>query len=183
MIHYQLISHNISTTIFFSVFQSDFDLAYPPASHERKLHKLKKLVQAPHSFFMDVRCNSCMSLTTVFSHATSQGMFQMTIIGILIPIMLYNEVILVYHYIFHLFPVYPLQYSSIHTFIHIYIIITYIIIVSPLLLNLFIFIYIIIHIQLFVRVVVLFLEHPLVVSLSLHLVLHSVSRSKLITQY
>jgi len=29
------------------------------------------LLQAPNSYFMDVRCMGCMNITTVFSHATN----------------------------------------------------------------------------------------------------------------
>lgn len=35
------------------------------------MHKKKRLVQSPNSFFMDVRCPGCMAITTVFSHATN----------------------------------------------------------------------------------------------------------------
>jgi hypothetical protein len=36
--------------------QIDHDLLNPPAEYESKLHKLKRLVQSPNSFFMDVKC-------------------------------------------------------------------------------------------------------------------------------
>ncbi|KAI3326901.1 ribosomal protein S27-domain-containing protein [Xylariaceae sp. AK1471] len=36
---------------------------------EAKKHKLKNLVPAPRSFFMDVKCPGCFTITTVFSHA------------------------------------------------------------------------------------------------------------------
>ncbi|KAK4659947.1 40S ribosomal protein S27 [Podospora pseudocomata] len=39
-----------------------------PAAEARK-HKLKTLVPAPRSFFMDVKCPGCFTITTVFSHA------------------------------------------------------------------------------------------------------------------
>ncbi|KAK6603479.1 40S ribosomal protein S27 [Botrytis cinerea] len=39
-----------------------------PAAEARK-HKLKQLVPAPRSFFMDVKCPGCFTITTVFSHA------------------------------------------------------------------------------------------------------------------
>ena len=32
-------------------------------------HKLKRLVQHPNSYFMDVKCPGCYRITTVFSHA------------------------------------------------------------------------------------------------------------------
>ncbi|GJT51277.1 40S ribosomal protein S27-2 [Tanacetum coccineum] len=41
---------------------NDVDLLYPSAELEKKTHKLKRLVQSPNSFFMDVR-------TTIFSHS------------------------------------------------------------------------------------------------------------------
>jgi small subunit ribosomal protein S27e len=47
----------------------DHDLRNPPSFYEAKLHKLKKLVQKPKSYFMDVKCPGCFKITTVFSHA------------------------------------------------------------------------------------------------------------------
>mmetsp|Transcript_1331 Transcript_1331/g.4289 ORF Transcript_1331/g.4289 Transcript_1331/m.4289 type:complete len:89 (-) Transcript_1331:87-353(-) len=47
----------------------DVDLLFPPAELEKRRHKLKRLVQSPNSFFMDVKCPGCFSITTVFSHA------------------------------------------------------------------------------------------------------------------
>eukprot|EP01134_Creolimax_fragrantissima_P005065 CFRG5065T1 len=47
------------------------DLLYPSAEHEAGQHKLKRLVQSPNSFFMDVKCPGCFNITTVFSHAQS----------------------------------------------------------------------------------------------------------------
>ncbi|KAG2350650.1 hypothetical protein BDR05DRAFT_921899 [Suillus weaverae] len=50
------------------------DLLNPSAEHERKQHKLKRLVQSPNSYFMDVKCpgaSRCFAITTVFSHAQS----------------------------------------------------------------------------------------------------------------
>lgn len=45
------------------------DLLHPTLSTEAQKHKLKTLVQAPRSFFMDVKCAGCLTITTVFSHA------------------------------------------------------------------------------------------------------------------
>lgn len=45
------------------------DLGNPSQAAEKAQHKLKRLVQSPNSFFMDVRCPGCFSITTVFSHA------------------------------------------------------------------------------------------------------------------
>ena len=47
------------------------DLLHPDAKAERRCHKLKRLVQHPNSFFMDVKCPGCYKITTVFSHAQS----------------------------------------------------------------------------------------------------------------
>merc|ERR1712228_935491 len=47
----------------------DIDLLRPPRELEQRRHKLKRLVQSPNSFFMDVKCPGCFSITTVFSHA------------------------------------------------------------------------------------------------------------------
>ncbi|CAG8809756.1 28934_t:CDS:2, partial [Gigaspora margarita] len=45
------------------------DLLHPSPDHEKRQHKLKRLVQSPNSYFMDVKCPGCFSITTVFSHA------------------------------------------------------------------------------------------------------------------
>ncbi|TPX07747.1 uncharacterized protein E0L32_010539 [Thyridium curvatum] len=45
------------------------DLLNPSPAAEAKKHKLKMLVPAPRSFFMDVKCPGCFTITTVFSHA------------------------------------------------------------------------------------------------------------------
>ncbi|WFD34244.1 40S ribosomal protein S27 [Malassezia cuniculi] len=47
------------------------DLINPTPEHEARSHKLKRLVQSPNSFFMDVKCSGCFAITTVFSHAQS----------------------------------------------------------------------------------------------------------------
>ncbi|XP_058204453.1 small ribosomal subunit protein eS27y-like [Rhododendron vialii] len=51
------------------VLPNDIDLLNPPAELEKKKHKLKRLVQSPNSFFMDVKCQGCFNITTVFSHS------------------------------------------------------------------------------------------------------------------
>jgi len=38
------------------VLAADLDLLNPPAELEKRKHKLKRLVQSPNSFFMDVKC-------------------------------------------------------------------------------------------------------------------------------
>jgi small subunit ribosomal protein S27e len=45
------------------------DLLNPTAESERRKHKLKRIVQSPNSYFMDVKCPGCFNITTVFSHA------------------------------------------------------------------------------------------------------------------
>ncbi|TPX57078.1 hypothetical protein PhCBS80983_g04095 [Powellomyces hirtus] len=45
------------------------DLLNPSPASEARKHKLKRLVQSPNSYFMDVKCPGCMNITTVFSHA------------------------------------------------------------------------------------------------------------------
>jgi small subunit ribosomal protein S27e len=45
------------------------DLLNPSAEAESKRHKLKRLVQSPNSYFMDVKCPGCFTISTVFSHA------------------------------------------------------------------------------------------------------------------
>ena len=47
------------------------DLLHPTEVSENRKHKLKRLVQGPNSFFMDVKCAGCFTITTVFSHAQS----------------------------------------------------------------------------------------------------------------
>ncbi|KAI5196851.1 hypothetical protein E4T38_08268 [Aureobasidium subglaciale] len=45
------------------------DLLNPTPQAEARKHKLKMLVPGPRSFFMDVKCPGCFTITTVFSHA------------------------------------------------------------------------------------------------------------------
>mmetsp|Transcript_36358 Transcript_36358/g.62737 ORF Transcript_36358/g.62737 Transcript_36358/m.62737 type:complete len:83 (-) Transcript_36358:59-307(-) len=45
------------------------DLFHPSLADEKAQHKLKRLIQAPNSFFMDVKCPGCFHITTIFSHA------------------------------------------------------------------------------------------------------------------
>jgi small subunit ribosomal protein S27e len=52
-----------------SIFTMPVDLLNPTAEHELRTHKLKRLVQSPNSFFMDIKCPGCFQITTVFSHA------------------------------------------------------------------------------------------------------------------
>lgn len=45
------------------------DLLHRDVVKERRRHKLKRLVQHPNSYFMDVKCPGCYIISTVFSHA------------------------------------------------------------------------------------------------------------------
>ena len=45
------------------------DILNPTYAQEVHTHKLKRLVQSPNSYFMDVKCPGCFQITTVFSHA------------------------------------------------------------------------------------------------------------------
>ncbi|KAF9975039.1 40S ribosomal protein S27-like [Actinomortierella ambigua] len=45
------------------------DLLNPLPSSEAKTHKLKRLVQSPNSFYMDVKCNGCQTIAPMYSHA------------------------------------------------------------------------------------------------------------------
>ena len=47
----------------------EIDLLNVNPEVEEKKHKLKRLVQSPNSFFMDVKCPQCYTITTIFSHA------------------------------------------------------------------------------------------------------------------
>lgn len=47
----------------------EMDLLNADPIMEDHMHKLKKLVQAPNSFFLDVRCPQCYNISTIFSHS------------------------------------------------------------------------------------------------------------------
>ena len=47
----------------------EIDLLQPSVKEEATKYKLKRLIQGPNSYFMDVRCKGCLTVTTVFSHA------------------------------------------------------------------------------------------------------------------
>ena len=49
----------------------EFDLLHPDPNEEKQKHKLKKLVQKPNSFFLDIKCKGCGELTHTFSCAQS----------------------------------------------------------------------------------------------------------------
>merc|ERR1712083_915046 len=42
------------------------DLLHPSPAEEKRKHKLKRLVQHPNSYFMDVKCPGCFKISTVF---------------------------------------------------------------------------------------------------------------------
>ena len=44
------------------VLASDIDLLHPSPEEEKRKHKLKRLVQSPNSFFMDVKCQGCFQM-------------------------------------------------------------------------------------------------------------------------
>lgn len=47
------------------------DLLHPSIEDEKRMHKLKRLIPSPNSYFMDIKCPGCYSITTAFSHAQS----------------------------------------------------------------------------------------------------------------
>lgn len=47
----------------------EMDLLNIDPVQEERLHKLKRLVQAPNSYFMDVKCKQCDEIATIFSHS------------------------------------------------------------------------------------------------------------------
>lgn len=47
----------------------EMDLLNVDPTQEEHLHKLKRLVQCPDSFFMDVKCKQCSEISTIFSHS------------------------------------------------------------------------------------------------------------------
>ncbi|KAK4754680.1 hypothetical protein SAY87_002784 [Trapa incisa] len=54
--------------LWYKVLQNDIDLLNPPAQLEKKKHKLKRLVQSPNSFFMDVKCQGCFNMWPCKAH-------------------------------------------------------------------------------------------------------------------
>ncbi|KAK8939742.1 40S ribosomal protein S27-2 [Platanthera guangdongensis] len=67
----ELLGSNLRSLFYVLIYvlQNDIDLLNPPADLEKRKHKLKRLVQSPNSFFMDVKCQGCFNITTVFSHS------------------------------------------------------------------------------------------------------------------
>ena len=61
------------------------DLLHPSVEEEANKHKLKRFVQSPNGYFMDVKCNGCLKVTTVYSHATTPVFCQDCANAITIP--------------------------------------------------------------------------------------------------
>ncbi|OIR57932.1 MAG: 40S ribosomal protein S27 [Amphiamblys sp. WSBS2006] len=51
--------------------QNKNELLYPSKEAEALKHKKKRLIPSPNSYFLDVLCGSCETVTTTFSHATA----------------------------------------------------------------------------------------------------------------
>lgn len=66
-----LVRYGVPSRWITMVLHTDIDLLNPPAELEKSKHKLKRLVQSPNSYFMDVKCQGCFNITTVFSHSQS----------------------------------------------------------------------------------------------------------------
>lgn len=52
------------------------DLLNPPADYEKRKHKLKRLVQSPNSFFMDVKCQARRGAPLLLRRATRPARVQ-----------------------------------------------------------------------------------------------------------
>jgi len=48
--------------LYVQVLACDIDLLHPTAEYEKRSHKLKRLVESPNSYFMDVKCQGCFSM-------------------------------------------------------------------------------------------------------------------------
>ena len=59
--------HPRKSDCYLQVLPSDIDLLHPPAELEKQKHKLKRLVQSPNSFFMDVKCQGCFQMYVLAS--------------------------------------------------------------------------------------------------------------------
>merc|ERR1712126_476192 len=70
------------------------DLLHPSIEEEKGKCKLKRLVQSPNSYFMDVKCPGCYKITTVFSHAQTVVLCtesQLLLYGCQVPRMLQDH--------------------------------------------------------------------------------------------
>ena len=53
-------------------YRGNTNILQPDAAEEAKTHKLKRLVQSPNSFFMDVRCQGCTQMYVVLRCLVTQ---------------------------------------------------------------------------------------------------------------
>ncbi len=49
----------------------EYDLLHPDPVVEARKHKLKRLIQKPKSYFLDIKCKACKKVNHTFSHARS----------------------------------------------------------------------------------------------------------------
>ena len=49
----------------------EYDLLRPSTVHENRKHKLKRIVQRPNSYFIDIKCKNCGKINHTFTHAQS----------------------------------------------------------------------------------------------------------------
>ncbi|KAG5598140.1 hypothetical protein H5410_039372 [Solanum commersonii] len=54
---------------------NDTNLLHPPVELEKQKHKLMCLVQSPNSTFLNVKCQGCFQITTIFSHSQTMVTF------------------------------------------------------------------------------------------------------------
>ncbi|KAL4454418.1 hypothetical protein ABPG73_001810 [Tetrahymena malaccensis] len=47
------------------------DLLNPIYEEEKQKNKFKRLIQAPNSYFMDIKCAQCQNIQMIFSNAQS----------------------------------------------------------------------------------------------------------------
>ncbi|KAF9430608.1 40S ribosomal protein S27 [Entomortierella beljakovae] len=45
------------------------DILNPSPLKEAQTHKLKRVVQGPNSYYLDIKCSSCQAISPLFSHA------------------------------------------------------------------------------------------------------------------
>merc|ERR1712096_265792 len=60
-----ILKHSLGTSTTMGKRSRSLDLLHPIPDEEKRKHKLKRLVQSPNSFFMDVKCPGCFHITTV----------------------------------------------------------------------------------------------------------------------
>ena len=90
--------HQLHSTFYSHVkmpYRGNSDILQPDVAQEAKTHKLKRLVQSPNSFFMDVRCQGCVQmyvpLTTLCCSKFCVQMFEnlqlLDFVGVFVPLM------------------------------------------------------------------------------------------------